>query len=361
MKRPAGILALGLAEFCLPASGRQGPLRPPASPRPQAVRELAARQRGASVVLEWVNPSRAVDGRPLRAVQAAEVWLLDLGAGGARAPLSARDFAARARLGRRVAAQDLQPAGKAFGVAVVYPLPGEGFRPTALAFSIRVLDEKGRPSELCAAVPVEVRACPGPPAIRQAEVFADRIEVRWEAPAANIDGSAPAAVAGYTVWRAEAGAAPESLTPEPVAGLVFADRDFRFGVTYDYIIRAVAPGAGPTLESDASAPRRVVPQDIFPPAAPSGLVVLAGAGVISLSWTAGREADLAGYRVWRRETGGSAFVPLNPGPLLRATTFTDTTAEKGKTYVYAVSAADKSGNVSPRAEAGPVGLKGTAS
>ncbi len=359
MMRPAGILALGLAALSLPACGRKGPLRPPASPRPQAVRELAVRQRGASIVLDWINPSRTVDGRPLRAVGTAEVWVLDLGTRGAGPPLAARDFAARARLGRRVPARDLRPAGTPSGVTAVYPLPGDGFQPATLALSVRVLDEKGRPSEFCPAVPVEVRACPRPPEIRQAEVFADRIELCWEAPAANIDGSAPASVAGYTVWRAEGEAAPEKLTPEPVAGSVFADRDFRFGAAYDYTVRAVAPGSGPAVESDASQPRRVVPQDTFPPAAPLGLVALSGPGVISLSWTAGREADLAGYRVWRREAGGSEFVPLNPGPLLRTNAFTDTTAEKGRTYVYAVSAADASGNESPRTETGPEGLKGT--
>jgi len=358
MKRSSGILALGLAALCLSGCGRKGPLRPPASPRPAAVSGLAVRQRGASVVLDWVNPSRAVDGRPLRAVQAVEVWVLDLGAGSAGPPVAARDFAARARLGRRVPAPDLRPAETGAGVSAVCPLPGDGFRPARLAFSVRVLDEKGRASELCPAVPVEVKACPRPPEIRQAEVFADRIEVRWEAPAANIDGSAPAAVVGYTVWRAEGGAAPVKLTPEPVAGPVFDDRDFRFGAAYDYTVRAVAPGAGPAVESDASAPRRVAPRDTFPPAPPSGLVALSGAGVISLSWTAGREADLAGYRVWRREAGGSEFVPLNPGPLLRANAFTDTTAVKGATYVYAVSAADASGNESPRTETGPIGLKG---
>lgn len=363
MKRPAGILALGLAVICAPACGRKGPLQRPVSPRPQAVEKLVARQRGASVVFEWTNPARAIDGRPLRALRAAEVWVLDLGPAGAKGPLKPRDFETRARLVRRVPARELRSAsGRVSGTAadaiVVYPVSGDGFHPGTQAFSVRVLDDKGRPSEFSAPVPVDLKACPRPPEIQGVEVFEGRIEVRWSPPEANIDGSAPAGVAGYAVFRSADGGAPERLTLSPVAGPVFADRQFAFGASYAYTVRAAAAGADPGLESDDSAPVRVVPKDTFPPAPPSGIVVLAGPDVISLSWAPGREDDLAGYRVWRKEAGGSGFVSLTPGSPLPGNAFTDTTAEKGKTYVYAVSASDRAGNESSRTESAPVVLKG---
>jgi len=356
MKRLSGILALGLALLCAPACGRKGPLRPPVSPRPQGVRDLTARQRGASVVLAWTNPSRAVDGRPLRVLQAAEVWVLDLGPEGVKGPLKLRDFEARASRESRVPLQESRPTA---GGMAVYPPSGAGFRKTTLAFSVRVLDEKGRPSEFAAPVTVDLKVCPGPPEIKDVKVFEDRIEVRWDPPRTNIDGSTPASLVGYRVYRAAADGPPEELTPSPVVGPVFADRHFVFGATYSYSVRAVGADAAAGLESDDSAPRRVAPRDIFPPAPPSDLVVLAGPDVISLSWARGPEEDLAGYRVWRKEPGEAVFVALNPGELLPGNSFTDATAEKGKTYVYAVSALDKNGNESPRTESGPARLKGT--
>ncbi|HYA49526.1 MAG TPA: hypothetical protein VEG35_07475, partial [Burkholderiales bacterium] len=185
----------------------------------------------------------------------------------------------------------------------------------------------------------------------------DRIEVRWSPPEANIDGSTPASIGGYTVFRSEGGGQPERLTASPVAGTVFADRRFAFGASYAYTVRAAAAGADPDLESEDSAPVRVVPRDTFPPAPPSGLVVLAGPNAVSLSWATGREDDLAGYRVWRKEAGGADFAPLGLGRLVPGNAFTDATVERGKTYIYAVSACDRAGNESSRTESAAVALK----
>jgi hypothetical protein len=312
--------------------------------------------------LEWTNPERSVDGRPLRSFGAAELWALALGPGGANNVLKPREFEARARLVRRIPAKELRPAspgssGKSTAVTFVYRIAGEGFRPGTLAFSVRILDEKKRPSEFCPPFPVDLRNCPLPPEIQAIEIFEDRIEVHWAPPSGNIDGSSPARVSGYTVYRTVGDGGLEKLTPLPTGGLVFEDRRFRFGVPYTYIVRACAVGSDPGLESDDSGPHVVVPRDTFPPAPPSDLVVLVGTNVISLSWQANREEDLAGYKIWRKEAGGSGFVSLTPGTLPE-NAYTDTSVEKGKTYVYAVSALDKNGNESAKTESRPVSLKG---
>jgi hypothetical protein len=205
---------------------------------------------------------------------------------------------------------------------------------------------------------VETRVCPLPPVIRDVRVFKDSIWVGWDPPPANIDGSSPAAVAGYMVYRSEGGTRPEKRTPAPTSGLDFGDRDFEFGKAYDYFVRAVGAGTEGMVESDDSAAREVLPRDIFAPDPPAGLVAVPGPGVISLSWDPVRDQGLAGYRVWRKEEGGPGFVPLTPG-LLPGNAFTDPSVLKGKIYVYAVSAEDKNGNESPKSETGPVSLKGS--
>ncbi len=85
---------------------------------------------------------------------------------------------------------------------------------------------------------------------------------------------------------------------------------------------------------------------------------MAGNGVISLSWEAGGEGDLAGYRVWRKDEGSPEFLPLTPQPI-PGTVFTDASARPGTSYVYAVSSLDTAGNESARTESLPVTLKGT--
>jgi predicted small lipoprotein YifL len=363
MKRAVGILALGVSLLSGLACGRKGPLRPPVGREPQAVRNLTAHQRGVSVVLEWTNPERSLDGRPVGSLEAAEIWTMEVGQGQAVQGLKLKDFEPRARLGRRLAPREWRRVpgpspGNPLDARFVFPVGEDKFRPRVLAFSIRVLDGKKRFSEFCPPVALHLGLCPLPPEILDARVFEDRIEVAWGPPPANVDGSSPAAVSGYAVYRAQGRGEPEKLTTSPTTALVYVDRNFSFGLPYTYFVRACAAGTEPCVESDDSEAREILPRDIFPPDPPAAVIAVAGTGAISLSWQEGTEEDLAGYRVWRKEAGAAEFVLLTPD-LLPGNSYTDASVEKGKVYVYAVSARDKEGNESRRTESGTVSLKGS--
>ena len=361
MKRSAEILALGLAVLLGTVCGKKGPLQPPLAKEPKAVERLNAYQRGGSIILEWASPGTYVDGRKLGAGATAELWILDPEAAAAR-PGASQDFAVRARDVRRIGAAETKPfraagPGGAAGATFAYPIAAGKTGQRTLALALRVLDAKKRPSKLSPPVTVDVRPCPLPPEIRDVKVFADRVEIDWAPPAAETDGSSPARVGGYTVYRSEGDAPPEKLTPSPVAGPGFEDRGFRFGASYRYVVRACAAGPEPRLESDDSAVREIVPQDVFPPGPPAGLAAVPGPDVISLVWDPSGDDDLAGYRVWRKDEGAAEFVCLTPD-LIPGNAFTDAQVQRDRTYTYAVSAADKNGNEGPKSETGPVGLKG---
>jgi predicted small lipoprotein YifL len=364
MARPFATLLLGLGLVAGLACGRKGPLELPPGREPAAVEGLAAFQRGDTVVLEWTNPVKAVSGRPLAGLDAVEVWVFDRGRpAGGRAPSSA-EVDKEARLLRRIPQEDLgryqrNPGERNARMVFAYAFITGAVVPKSLAFSVRALDAKKRASEFAVPAVVDIKVCPRPPHAETVTVFAEFVELRWTAPEANIDGSSPANVAGYAVYRAEGNDQPRELTAAAV-GLKFEDRDFAFGTTYTYFVRAVAAGTGGAVESGDSESLTTTPRDIFPPAAPSGLAVLAAEGLVSLSWRPGAERDLEGYRVWRREDVSPDFVPLGGG-LIREIAFTDASMAKGRTYLYAVSAVDTAGNESPRSEAVAVVAKGARS
>ena len=83
------------------------------------------------------------------------------------------------------------------------------------------------------------------------------------------------------------------------------------------------------VEGDPSEPICVTPADTFPPAAPTGLAAVSGAGAINLIWDANTDADLAGYVVLRGEAPGDTLQPLTPEPI-RETRYVDRAVRAGR-------------------------------
>jgi len=65
---------------------------------------------------------------------------------------------------------------------------------------------------------------------------------------------------------------------------------------------------------------------------------------VHLNWSAST-SQIIGYRVYRSETSGGSFSPLN-GTAITTLTYDDTTVSLGTTYYYVVTAIDASGNES---------------
>ena len=362
MARPFATLILGLPLLVFPACGRKGPLEIPLGREPMAVEGLSALQRGQVVYLEWTNPVKAVSGRPLAGLDTVEIWVFDRGLPPGGRALPSAEVEKKARLARRISKEEfgsfqgragVQPSGMAFPF-VFDPGPAG---PKSLAFAVRVIDSKKRASDFAVPAAVDIRVCPNPPTRVVSQVFSDFIEVGWLAPDSNIDGTHLENGSGYAVYRHEGNGPPRKLTPSLLAGLTFEDRDFEFGRAYGYFVRAVGAGTEGAVESGDSSAAEIVPRDVFPPAAPAGLAVVAVDGFVSLIWRPAKERDLDGYRVWRKEAGGPAFGALGEG-LVRENTFTDRSAARGVSYVYAVSAVDRTGNEGSRSEGAALVAKG---
>ncbi len=356
------------------ACGKKGALLPPLSKTPSTPSEVAVSQRGRTIVLTWRNPTTYTDGYDLPGLSAVEVWLLqqDVPAGepAPKAPVSS-DFEDQARLLVRLKSDEFPEALKA--KAEVAPAKEAPARPARKAkaqaakqaagevlkydhvltvpkpdqvrlyFGLRALDLRGRASDFSGPTAFTPRVLPGPPSGVTGTVKSDAIELAWTAPSDNIDGSTPARVKGYNIYRSVDGGPATKVNPELVTGTSASDKSFEFDHDLVYTVRAATEDKEPFWESGDSEPFKVRPEDVFPPAPPAGLAAVAGPDLVSLSWEPSPDKDVAGYRVWRRALGSTEFQDLTPEPL-KGTTYQDSTAERGVRYEYAVTAEDIKGN-----------------
>lgn len=120
------------------------------------------------------------------------------------------------------------------------------------------------------------------------------------------------------------------------------------GLTHgNYQIQAIATDLSGKVDPSPT-PVTVVYADVTRPAITLGLASRVNGGDVALTWTANNEADLAGYRLFRRSAQGTP-VELTAAPVT-GTSYVDTGVADG-TYFYSVVAVDTTGNAAdPSAE-----------
>jgi hypothetical protein len=356
MTKRSAALAVLLACAAASGCGKKGALLPPIVLTPMKPDAATVLQQGATLYVGWKNPVKSVDGAALSGISEAEVWVCERDkAEAGPGKTTAGEFAGKARLAVALKKGDLvglrkEKATDEAGFTYPYSLAGKTPASLKVTFAVRVRDARSRTSGFSDPVDIEPKVGPGPPLELSARALEDKIELVWKAPAANSDGSTPVTVPGYNVYRKAGDGLERKVNPTLVTETKFDDPDVVFGVPVRYFVRALATDKPPYFESDDSEVRELVPEDVFPPAAPVGVVQVTGHGSVSLSWEANHEKDLAGYRVRRRLEGEAEDVLLTP-TLLLENAYTDPTIEKGKRYRYSMSAVDIRENESARTEA----------
>jgi hypothetical protein len=92
-----------------------------------------------------------------------------------------------------------------------------------------------------------------------------------------------------------------------------------------------------------------VKNDSETPLVPKGLTVTSTSNnVIQLSWSTNIETDIAGYYVYRSIKGDTAAAAKLNSSAQTATTYTDSAVTADKTYIYTVSAIDKTSHESTK-------------
>lgn len=172
------------------------------------------------------------------------------------------------------------------------------------------------------------------------------LTLRWQPPTGLLDGAKVADPLRYQLYRSTNGNDFDELG-QPQEGLSFEDHEVRNGKRYFYRVRAVRLHHGVAAAGMVSATVAASPRDQMAPAPPRQVGVAAVAGGVRIVWEAVPEADLAGFRVYRRaakhgqpeligEIGGATLSFVDHPP-----------AGKGA-WFYSVSSFDRSRNESSR-------------
>ena len=228
-----------------------------------------------------------------------------------------------------------------------------------LVYAVNVLNSYGRSAALSNQASVPAAPTLDPPRRLEAQLSSDGVKLSWDTvePGVQISGLRYR----YRIYRRELPSGRDAIAGEvPVGGPsppTIVDRGFEWEKTCEYRATVVTfisreNGAEEQVEGDDSRPVSIFAHDIFPPAEPTGLeAVSSNSGeqaFIDLVWPPNLEQDLAGYNVFRHETGGPA-VKLNSA-LVKQPAFRDAGVVPGHEYFYSVSAVDVRGNESPRSQ-----------
>jgi hypothetical protein len=349
------VFCLLTSAFGLLACGKRRPPLPPVERVQQRTELLSGVQRGNQVILSWPAPRRNAPDPSVQSIRRIDVYRL---AEKPRAPLplTEEEFAARSTLIGSVTYDQIRDAGDVLTYTDTLELAGE---PARLRYAVRYVNASGQRAAFSNFLLIEpaARVAQAPTIVATGnEISEDTITITWQPPAANIDGSTPVNLLGYNVYRLDE--SQNEITGAPInssliSGTQYSDKNFKFGETYAYVVRAVSLGTeGGQVESLNSNVLTVSPRDTFPPSAPTSITIAAAPGRLSLFFPANPESDVAGYNIYRStdpDLPKDQWNKLNP-ELLPRTTFQDERVESGRRYYYYLTAVDQAGNVSPPSE-----------
>jgi hypothetical protein len=347
---------------------------------PTAVADLAATQSGNTVVLTFTLPKDTVDHHPLKEPPAVEIYRA------VRPTLSATPntpgLDVTPKLVATIPSEMIGHYSDQGHFRYLDALAPSDFPPHVDAVASYTV--RGRSSVKRESEDSNVATLPVFPAFEaivdlKPEVTHGGVALSWTPPQKTLTGSAPP-IASYHIYRAEIQAATATQapaaasnipgTPKPKETLTqiastiaptYIDTQAEFDHTYAYSVRSVAQYPNGALESADSNSVVVAPKDVFPPAAPQGLVAVFVPkqgdvpAHLEMSWAINAETDIAGYNVYRSEQDGVAGTRMN-AELLRTPAFRDTSTIAGGRYSYSVTAVDRAGNESPASDAVSAGI-----
>jgi fibronectin type 3 domain-containing protein len=316
------------------ACGRKGAPLPPRPVVPAAVGNVRAEPRESGIVLLWERPTRNQDGTPLTDLLEFRVLRATTSPGTGTVPASAFSRLATVRA-------DQPDNATVQGALYAYrdDAGGHGLNTgRQYRYRVQAVNRRGETGQPSADVVVDFTAVAPPPIALTATAGDGTVDLAWKVPP---DGGGT--IRGYNVYRGTASGVygPQPVNAKPLTESTFRDAGVENDTTYYYIVRSVTNDRPPWRESADSMEAPVTPQDFIAPAPPRSLIAVPGDRDVALTWTAGAERDILGYQVYRRELPAVTATRLTDAPI-PGTMYTDRSVRSGATYVYTVTAVDRS-------------------
>jgi hypothetical protein len=344
-KAVLAFIMLALLSFML-ACGKRMPPLPPIERVVQRV-EVSGFQRGNQVRLSWTMPARNAPSGDVLHIARADIYRL---AEPLNSPesLTEDEFASSATQIATVEIKDSDFGMKPISYSDTLDFAGQNIR---LRYAIRFVNDSGSKASFSNFLLIEPASkVADAPSLSPIKTTQEAILIEWKAPETNIDGSKPANILGFNVYRAgDDEATAKMLNQTPITVNEFRDESFEFGKNYKYFVRTISLGTNAQpVESQESNIVEIAPKDVFPPNPPEGITLAATPTSVSIFFASNIETDIAGYKVYR-STDQTNWQLLTE-KLLVTTTYQDTKVESGKTYYYYLIAVDKFGNESEKSE-----------
>jgi hypothetical protein len=222
------------------------------------------------------------------------------------------------------------------------PIGSRSFR-----YAVLFTNSKGEAAGFSNQALIALIPLPGPPSGLAITVTEGAVHLAWTKPTENLDGSRPPRLYGFNIYKSEdAQKIPATpINDHPVPESEFEDRDFEFDKTYYYAVQTVANLKDPYAVSLLSDAKAIETRDAFPPAPPENFHALPDNDGILLLWTPSASADVAGYRIYRRDVESASRLPLEQ-ELITFLSYRDRSAPRGQPLEYTIQAVDKHGNES---------------
>lgn len=312
--------ALPAALLFLSGCGYMGGPQPPLANIPSAVTDLAALQRGGTIIAHFTIPVFTTERLPIR-----DPLTFDLRVG---------EWPEHAAVEGWAAVAQRMPAPTLANGLATYQIPAAAWAGKEVVIAARVIGANGKESAWSNYWVLPVVAPPDPPRSLQASAAPDGVRLTWTSSSAH-----------FRVLRTIAGQTPYAVVAPDVAAHEWTDTQTVAGTTYSYLVQAVVSvGEGKEAESELTEVKFTAQAPQI--AAPAGLVAVPAPSSIELAWEA-PAGDVAGYRIYRSVGGGALEKIADSGVV---PSYSDHAVEHGKTYRYTVAALDADGHEGARSE-----------